>query len=256
MKTKYHLMRVNGRARSFVVLDQNDVDVWVFPFKGAITALESYRSYLSVDELDRASRYRFNKDRDKFIVGRGSLRILLGKYLRKNPELIHFEYGRFGKPLVFDSNGQNLIYFNTSSSLDLILYAVSHTRPIGIDVEFINSFFDYNGIVDNFFSEHEKTALRDLPISLQQAAFFLYWSRKEAFVKALGIGLSVPLNQIEVIHNQEERLCSIKIANNEMNENQKRIIDLNLPSSYTGALVVDTDTNKVRYHLMDPLVVV
>ena len=153
---------------------------------------------LTADECQRAERYVFQKDRTHFVVARGLLRVLLGRYLRQEPQHLRFTYGPHGKPaLATDTSGMSL-RFNVSHSHGLALYAITYGREVGVDVERIRPKVVHEKIAEHFFSPREVTILRALPTPLQATAFFACWTRKEAYIKAKGDGLALPLSQFEV----------------------------------------------------------
>jgi 4'-phosphopantetheinyl transferase len=155
-------------------------------------------SFLAEDERQRAERYVFEKDRRHFVVARGLLRVLLGRYLQQAPQQLCFTYGSHGKPALATATRGELLHFNVSHSHGLALYAMTHGRELGVDVERIRPAVAQEMIAERFFSSHEVTILRALPIVLQGTAFFACWTRKEAFIKAKGDGLALPLDQFDV----------------------------------------------------------
>jgi 4'-phosphopantetheinyl transferase len=153
---------------------------------------------LTADERQRAERYIFQKDRTHFVVARGLLRVLLGCYLRQEPQHLHFTYGPHGKPALATDTGRVALRFNVSHSHSLALYAITRGREVGVDVERIRPEVVQEKIAERFFSPREVTVLRALPTPLQAPAFFACWTRKEAYMKATGDGLTLPLNQFDV----------------------------------------------------------
>jgi 4'-phosphopantetheinyl transferase len=158
--------------------------------------LEGLKQLLSIDELDRAGRFHFERDRYRFSVARGALRAILGRYLNIGPRAIAFDYGPQGKPsLAMATPG---LRFNVSHSKDLALIAISYGRELGVDVEFVRYLAQGARMSERFFSPREVETLRSLPEHLQERAFFACWTRKEAYIKARGGGLSIPLSAVEV----------------------------------------------------------
>ena len=152
------------------------------------------RRLLSDDERARADRFRFDRDRSRYTVGRSLLRVLLGRYVGIAPEDLRFEYGAYDKPRLA-SGGP---WFNLSHSGPVALYAFTKAAEVGIDVELDNEDFARERIAERFFSPTEVAVLRSLPESLQPRAFLACWTRKEAFIKARGDGLSLPLDSFDV----------------------------------------------------------
>jgi 4'-phosphopantetheinyl transferase len=153
---------------------------------------------LTADERQRAERFLFEKDRTHFVVSRGLLRVLLGGYLRQDPPHLRFTYGPHGKPALATHTGRAPLRFNVSHSHGLALYAVTRGREVGVDVERIRPEIAQEKIAERFFAPREVTVLRRLPPLLQTSAFFACWTRKEAYMKAKGDGLALPLDQFEV----------------------------------------------------------
>ena len=178
------------------VLEKNDVHVWKASLDLNSSELDCLRQTLATDEQKRAERFRFKKHRDRFIVGRGVLRTILGMYLDRHPDQFRFRYTQYGKPEL--SVEADDLSFNLSHSRDLALYAVTQKREIGVDVEFIREDINLLGIAKRFFSEREYAQLQALPRSCQLQTFFDCWTRKEAFIKAKGEGLLLALDQFDV----------------------------------------------------------
>ena len=153
-------------------------------------------SYLSTDEVSRAERFVFPRDRDHFIVARGTLRELLGKYLHCPPNAVQFKTGRYGKLSLLEDHHH--LRFNLSHSHGLALYAFCRGRELGIDAEKIRPEFTGEGIAGRYFSAAEQRELAELPEELRDMAFFLCWTRKEAYIKAHGDGLQIALDSFDV----------------------------------------------------------
>lgn len=154
-------------------------------------------STLTDDETKRADRFHFERDRNRFIAARATLRNVLSRYVDANESDIRFECNQFGKPALADETSHD-IRFNVTHSSHLMLIAITHGRDVGIDVERIDDDRSDPEIARRFFSPNEYTTLMNLPAEQQTEAFFDCWTRKEAFVKAHGLGLSMPLDQFDV----------------------------------------------------------
>ncbi len=151
-----------------------------------------FRSVLAEDELDRAARFRFDRDRDRYVVGRGLLRFLLSAYLRVDPETIRFDYTPYGKPLLEDRS----LSFNLAHSEDRALYVVAPGFEVGVDVEVVNPSLADERVAERFFTSRE---VADIDAADDRAhAFLTCWTRKEAYIKARGEGLSLPLHDFDV----------------------------------------------------------
>lgn len=193
-----------------LVLSSSDVHVFCATLNLPETVTRQLAQTLSTDEQIRSERFYFERDRRRFIISRGILRTILGCYLGIAADQLQFCYGQHGKPeLALGGYG---LRFNLSHSQELVLYAVTRDRAIGIDVEYIRPVAEVEQIAQRFFSAREKAVFCTLPDDCKQAAFFNCWTRKEAYLKAIGDGLSIPLDQFDVSLSPGEpaRLYSIK----------------------------------------------
>lgn len=179
-------------------LERDQAQVWRARLDLARAELQNCFRVLTEDERARAARFCFARDRDWFIATRGILRIILSRYLDCDPAQLRFDYNAYGKPALGQNQDDAAIEFNLSHSNGLALYAITRARAIGIDLEWINPARAEMAIAERFFSPTEVAILRALPRALQVPAFFNCWTRKEAFVKARGLGLSLPLNAFDV----------------------------------------------------------
>ena len=160
--------------------------------------VQSFLQNLSADEQARSGRFYFERDREHFIVARGVLRAILGGYLNRMPACLSFSYSSHGKPALAGESDGDAIRFNMSHSRGVALYAVARGREVGIDLERIRFDLAVAEIAGQFFSPQEVAMLRELPTEAQSQAFFRCWTRKEAYVKARGEGLSLPLDEFDV----------------------------------------------------------
>lgn len=182
-------------------LAPDEIHVWRASLRQPAAEVSTFQSTLSAEERERASRFHFAKDRDAYIVGRGLLRRLLAHYIPLSPEALSFRYSPYGKPALAGTCEASRIEFNLSHSGELVLFAFTRERRIGIDIEWIRpdlSVQEAGEIAKQFFSPREVDALNALPESLHQAAFFHCWTQKEAYIKAQGEGLSMPLDRFDV----------------------------------------------------------
>jgi 4'-phosphopantetheinyl transferase len=155
-------------------------------------------SALSPDEMARADRFHFVNDRNRFVVARGLLRELLGNYLQQNPASLSFSYGQHGKPSLSGEYAASELCFNLSHSAGLAVYAIARGRNLGIDVEHIRPESAGDEIAERYFSAREASDLRTLPPEAKVEGFFHCWTRKEAYLKATGMGLQIPLESFAV----------------------------------------------------------
>ena len=205
-------------APETIVLQSDEIHIW----RASLDQSESYvhrmQQILVPDELRRAKCYYFDRDRMRFIISRGLLRTLLGFYLKKEPREIQFCYGHYGKPELAGQTGRDALRFNISRSHGLSLMAITRGRELGIDLERIRSDMTYESIAERFFSPRENAMLHSLPNNIKPTAFFNCWTRKEAYIKARGVGLSIPLDQFDVslIPGEPASLLSTKDSGEEI----------------------------------------
>lgn len=195
MATNDHMWRV---PPANLLLSSDDVHVWRACLDVTESRLRSLAHIISKDELRKANSFYFKRDREHFIVGRGILRTILGRYLDVEPRRLHFCYNPYGKPTLANTSGKDNLSFNLSHSHGLVLYAITRVREIGIDLERIRPELTDDNIAERFFSHREIAILNGLSGNIRRQTFFNYWSRKEAYIKARGEGLSIPLACFDV----------------------------------------------------------
>jgi len=187
----------------------------------------------------RAERFYFKRDRKHFIVGRGLLRTILGCYLGIAPNRLQFCYGPRGKPDLAETSGGSKLCFNLSHSQGLALYGVTREREIGIDLEHIRSISQAEQIAERFFSVQENAVFRVLPPSKKQVAFLNCWTRKEAYLKAIGDGLARSLEQIEVSLAPGEPARLLSTEGDPQSAEHWTLQELMPAPGYVAALVVE-----------------
>jgi 4'-phosphopantetheinyl transferase len=202
-------------------LSKAEVHIWRAFLDLPPAQICSLELLLSPDERGRAERFRFERDRRRFIAGRGVLRILLGRYTGVEPDRIAFGYGAFGKPYWAGSGEpaacagraslEDALRFNLAHSGDVALYVLAYGREVGIDLEHIRPMPDAAQIARQFFSPFEFETWQALPEAQKQEAFFNCWTRKEAYLKATGDGMARPLDSFDVslVPGQAARLLSV-----------------------------------------------
>lgn len=197
---------------------------------------------LDPDEVSRANRFYFEKDRKHFAVARGFLRSLLGRYLDADPKQLQFNYGEYGKPSL---PGAGRLRFNVSHSHGLALYALTEGRDIGVDVEYVRADFTSDEIARRFFSPFEVESLCGLPAEERVASFFRCWTRKEAYIKATGLGLSQPLDGFDVTLRPGERAALLRTEAGSP-ENWS-MANVEVGPGYAGAVAVEGLISKIAY---------
>lgn len=215
-----------------------EVHVWRRQLNVTDECLRELEGLLSDAERARANRYRFLRDRRRFIVARATLRNLLGRYLCIAPEAISLDVGTNGKPELDRTVHRLRLEFNLSHSDELAIYAFALQRPVGIDVEHLDRAVDFLALAEKCFSDRELAVLQELPASAQERAFFNAWSRKEAYLKAAGVGLHFPLRQVEVSLTLGASTRLISIDGSRPLANDWFMAELDLGERFVSSLVV------------------
>lgn len=193
-----NIISADFRFEQPLILPEDEVQLWRVDLEAISGAESRWRHLLSADESARAARFHFARDRRHFIAARAMLRTILGGYLETNPQNLSFSYSKKEKPSLGASHADSGVMFNISHSGGIALLAFTQRRDIGVDVEFIRKEFDLEAIARRFFSENEQNQLAALPSEVRPEGFFRCWTRKEAYIKATGDGLSLPLHQFDV----------------------------------------------------------
>lgn len=211
------------------LLKEGEIHVWRASLDQDDLSAETLFNILSSDERQRSDKFRFDKDRKRFIMSRGILRKILSGYLHKSPDQICFSYGNFGKPALIAGAG---LSFNLSHSQGLALYAVTRNREIGIDIEAINENVAIQRIAKKVLTPSETSFLNSLVPRLRPAVFYRYWTRREAFVKASGKGLSVSNEEMAVSLDPRKKKWSY--------------ISLPVIFGYAAAIAVEGSISNIR----------
>jgi 4'-phosphopantetheinyl transferase len=190
---------------------------------------------LSTDERERAARYRRPLDGQRFSAAHGQMRQILAGYLGTEPGALQFTQNEYGKPGL---NGGSNVVFNLSHSQGLALLAVSSCGQVGIDIEAIHTDIDRANISRRFFSPREASALAALPAHVQARAFFACWTRKEAYIKGRGLGLSIPLDTFEVSISPDEQPRLITPGPGQPPDETWSLYDIDPGPGYNAALAV------------------
>ncbi|HXG50500.1 MAG TPA: 4'-phosphopantetheinyl transferase superfamily protein [candidate division Zixibacteria bacterium] len=246
------LEKADGRAAALLetqrlpALGRDEIHVWRVSLHRSEKPLEGLAAVLSGDEGQRAARYRFARDRDRFVAARGLLRVLLGMYLNVEPRQLRFAYNPYGKPALVPQPDGTDVEFNLSHSGDLALYAIARGRAVGIDVERIDPAKGTMEIADRFFSAAEIKSLRELPQELRTAGFFNCWTRKEAYIKARGLGLAIPLDQFDVSLKPGEAARLIDARCEPGGASRWRLVELDAGAGYAAAVAAEGQDWRLR----------
>jgi 4'-phosphopantetheinyl transferase len=194
-----------------ISLGENEMHVWMSTIELADEVIARLSSWLSDDERERAARFRHQRHRGKFIASRAMMRGVLARYVDQGPGDIEFEYLSLGKPKLAAALRDAGLEFNLSHSGSIALCAVTRGSWVGVDVEHIRELRDMQGLANRFFSPDEARQLEHEPEDERLASFFRCWTRKEAYVKAIGQGISCPLDSfaVSITANDPPRLVHI-----------------------------------------------
>lgn len=216
-------------------LKSRHVDIWRLSLNLLADSVKLIESTLSADESARAARFHFEVDRNRFIVAHGVLRKILGRYLHCDPAELTFSVNQYGKPALVNS----ALEFNLSHSGDFALIAVTQGRKIGVDVERIRQGISSHVIAQQYFSKAEVAELQSLPIEQREAAFFTCWTRKEAYIKAQGLGLALPLECFDVSLTPGQPAILRATRPDEKEAVRWTLRSLDVDPNYAGAVAVE-----------------
>jgi 4'-phosphopantetheinyl transferase len=232
-----------------LTIQREEVHLWWAFVDREVLDINYYYQILSIDEKNRVARNPFKKQSDIFIVAHGLLRAILSRYLKIDPQKICFIYEEFGKPgldLPFKGAG---LSFNLSHSKGIVLYAITRDREIGVDIEYIPNSLCLEKIAEICLSPREMKMFCLIPLSDREKIFLDYWTCKEAYIKATGLGHSVPLSQVEVIllqNKPEVQMASRFIAGVEKIWSLQRVES---PQGYSAALAVEGNDYEIKNYL-------
>jgi 4'-phosphopantetheinyl transferase len=244
METPNHLW---SSAPKDLRLADHEVHVWRAQLELPSSQVQQLRGILTDDELDRANRFSFEIDRQRFIAARGTLRSILSRYITIYPSHLRFYYHQYGKPFLAPEFSFYLLNFNLSHSGRMALYAITRSMEIGVDVERVRSDFEYEEIAHHFFSVNEVAMLHTIPTEKKLEAFYNCWTRKEAYIKAHGKGLSLPLDSFDVSFAPWEPPMLLICKDESQGQSPWTFLDLKPGLGYIGALAVKGIECRFRY---------
>jgi 4'-phosphopantetheinyl transferase len=216
-------------------LNRDTLHVWLVRLEVASPQLDELERTLSADEIARADSFYFERDRRSFVAARGILRTTIANYLATPPSALRFSYNEFGKPHLEGSREVCDLSFNVSHSGGLALIAIALARDVGVDIEVIDESVRTDEVAKHFFSASEVAALARLPQSLRTSGFFNCWTRKEAYIKARGMGLSIPLDSFDVTLIPGEPAALMRTEDS-LDVSNWKIENLEIDSRYAGAI--------------------
>lgn len=227
------------------------MDVWLSPLLPDPARRDRLARHLSPAERERESRFRFDADRARYAIARGLLRELLARYLREAPGAIELDETEHGRPVRI-GGGLPDLDFNLSHSKDLVVYAFARRVRVGIDVEWMRPLDDMEDLVSINFSALECETWSALPPRLRERGFFDCWTRKEAFVKAIGEGLSHPLQAFDVSLHPDEPPALLRLAHAPDDLPRWSLYALDPGSGYASSLAVEAPSARLRRFRVGP----
>jgi 4'-phosphopantetheinyl transferase len=230
----------------FPLLGPDEVHIWCVVLDRPDSRVRNLRRTLAPDEQGRAERFHFRRDREQFIVARGMLRKIVGRYAGVEAHRLRFCYNSYGKPFIAEELNPSRVSFNLSHSQGLALLAVSRQRELGIDVEYVRPELVKEQVAEHFFSRREVAVLRALPAAVQAEAFFNCWTRKEAYVKARGQGLSLPLDEFDVSLTPGDAAALLSIRGDTHEASRWALHALHPAPNYIGALALEDQRRELK----------
>ena len=227
----------------------NEIHIWSAILDQPDTIVDGYYSILSDNEQRKVNKYKSKKLRNEQIMSMGLLRVLIAKYTNYSLNEINFLYNEFGKPFLSPDSKGNKLSFNLSHSGNIAVFVFSRNREVGIDVEKIKELTDMEGVVDLCFSESEKKWFNNLPPYKKEEMFYKIWTDKEAYIKAIGKGLSFSPNNISLEQRSDDELFFKEIIGDE-NLSRWKLVTFNPHPGFISSIVVEGFT--IEYFSLDP----
>lgn len=227
-----------------VQLGKKEIHIWKIDCLQFEYYVDHFYQILDSEETEKAEKFYFTVDKMDYILYHGACRLILSQYLEVSPEKIRFQTDAYGKPIIQYPSGH--LHFNLTHSERLGMIAVAH-RKVGIDIERIDLKLDYSNLTSHLMSPLEEKNFQALHTNQKIRAFYTCWTRKEAYVKAIGKGLSYPITQVTVsLHRSEPVILEDKV--NPSEPQKWEICHLTCPSDYQGSLVYERGEADLSYY--------
>ena len=228
-------------------LESHQVDVWRARLDLPMDSLKTLEATLSADEIERADRFHLPADKDRFITAHGCLRDILARYHHWDPAQLSFSANDYGKPVLSSVPSERKMDFNLSHSNDFALVAVTSERKVGIDLERVRQGISAQVIARQYFSQSEFSELMALPSEQREIGFFNCWTRKEAYIKAQGLGLSLPLESFDVSLGPNEPVILRATRPDPQEAARWKLLSLEVSPDYAAALAVEGHGLEFRF---------
>jgi len=237
----------HGDFRDFKQIGVDSIHLWDIALDDTTHSLEDYRSILSDQERERANRFSFPELKRRYIIAHACLREILAGYIDVEPRSVAFTTNAYEKPSLVEHPGKPDIHFNLSHSLDIAVIGIVKNRRIGVDVEWVKSRKDHMKIAERYFSPGEIAALKRIKNEQTVQAFIQLWAGKEAFIKARGDGMSLPLNQFSLerlIEHPGKISCKVELPGD---TTAWFVYPIKLITGYLGAVAVEGEIRDIQY---------
>jgi 4'-phosphopantetheinyl transferase len=229
-----------------------EVHVWTARPSSEGVSLVALEALLNPQEKSAAYRFVFERHRLNYIFAHGVLRQILGAYIDRPPGEIQFRHNAYGKPFLLEAGERERTQFNMSHSHGIVLVALTLDRRIGADVEQLRTLDSFPAIAQSNFTTQERAYISGFPPEQQQDAFYKCWTRKEAFIKAVGKGLSIPLNTFDASIPEGQPGRRITAPKEAPDVESWWLSDLSAPEGYAGAVAVEQQFDRLVYREWRP----
>ena len=217
-------------------LQPGQVHLWAAAMNEFVDQAPKLGLLLSPAEQVTAHKFKFARDRNRYLIRRGLLRLLLSRYLQQLPAAIEFQHGAYGKPEIKNHASGAPLFFNTSHSADIAVCAITSAGPVGVDIERTRTIPDIQKIARRYFRPRETETLMALPAESRLQAFYACWTRKEAFLKATGEGIAESLAKVEVTLAPRDPPAVVSLTGNPRAHEQWRLQPFSPAPGYLGCI--------------------